>query len=68
MHAAISNVLARGRLRAPIGDVIVVQFAGKHASEGAEDVRFVIEQEFGSPEWIRVEVGDGNAKWMYGDP
>jgi hypothetical protein len=68
VHAAISNSLVRSGLRAPIGDVIVVQFADRHASDGAEDVRAVIERELGSPDWIRVEVGDGNVKWMYRDP
>jgi hypothetical protein len=68
VHAALSNTLVRPGLRAPIGDVIVVEFNDQHARDGAGHVQAVLAQEFGSPDWIRVEVGHGNAKWIYGDP
>jgi hypothetical protein len=67
VHAALSNVLARPGLRPPVADVILVTFADMHAIEGAEAVRGIIEQEFGSPEWIRVDVGYGDVNRLYGE-
>ena len=48
VHAAISEGLHRSHLRPPIGDVIVVEFGDRHKTDGAEAVRHVIEEEFGS--------------------
>jgi hypothetical protein len=66
-HAAISDGLARGNLRPPIGDEIVVQFADMPASDGVEAVRYLLERGFGRPlpAWIVVEEGLGNAAWIY---
>ena len=66
VHKVISNGLVRPELRPAIDDVIVVQFSDRLASEGVDAVRHLIEEEFGSPEWIKVEVGDGNVRWIYG--
>jgi hypothetical protein len=67
VYAAISNYLARDRLREAIDDVIVIPFADRRADHGVEAVQSVLEQEFGSPDWVRVEVGRGNLRWIYRD-
>ena len=59
VHKVLADVMARPGLAAPVGDVVVVSFSDKPAREGVEDVRYVIEREFGSPEWITVEIGVG---------
>jgi hypothetical protein len=55
VHAALANVMARPGLATPVGNVIVVSFGDKLASEGVKDVRLDVEREFGSPAWITVE-------------
>jgi hypothetical protein len=69
VHAALSDALDRPNLPAPIDELIVVQFGDRHASEGVEDVRFVLEERLGRPvpEWIHVGIGVGNVEWMYGE-
>jgi hypothetical protein len=66
VHVALSKGLDRSRLRPPIGDVIVVEFSDRHKADGEQAVRYVIGEEFGSPDWIQIEVGHGNARWIYG--
>jgi hypothetical protein len=68
VHAAIASRLLRPKLRPPVSDrEIVVSFDDLNASEASEIVARSLKEEFGSVDWIEVEVGHGNLKWMYGD-
>jgi hypothetical protein len=67
VHAAVANRLVRPKLRPPVSDrEIVISFDDFKATEASEIVAGLLEEEFGSVDWIQVEVGHGNLKWMYG--
>jgi hypothetical protein len=68
VHAAIANRFVRPNLRPPVSDrEIVIAFDDLRASEAAEILAEALEHEFGAVDWIEVEVGHGNLKWIYGD-
>ena len=66
VYASLQRGLGRPRLRPPSGNVMAVEFFDQHAEQGRETVETVLQQELGSPSWIKVEVGCGNVHHMFG--